>query len=357
MNRTIRVGTGDFTYRLVPDWPRIPDGLDLGDVADVQVDGRGDVHLLSRAANAIVVLDAGGDLVRLISYPHEGTLHGITLGSDRSLWCTDSELHVVVHLDQEGGVLGGLGVLGVPSDTGAVLGKHMSVKRGAGPFNRPTATALDSSGDIFVSDGYGNARIHRFTRDGRLVDSWGSPGQAPGQFRLPHSIALARDEEEMVVADRENSRLQFLGRDGSVRAEWTDVCRPNRVALDAFGNVFVAELGLRVARAECCDGIQFPPVGPGTPGSRVSVFSPEGALLARWGGSGEVCGPGEFYSAHGLAVDDLGSVYVAQVSRRASLSSGRSEPVTCHTVQKFEPVTAPHRRRRPAGAGCPPAAG
>ena len=96
---------------------------------------------------------------------------------------------------------------------------------------------------MYVADGYGNARVHRFSPDGRLLGSWGEPGAGPGQFHVPHGIAIDA-AGTVYVADRENSRLQLFSPAGEFLAEWTDVARPCEVAIDRDGNVFVAELGL-----------------------------------------------------------------------------------------------------------------
>src|SRR5207248_5131536 len=101
--------------------------------------------------------------------------------------------------------------------------------------------------DLYVTDGYGNARVHRFAPDGCLRHSWGDPGRAPGQFNLPHGIAVGPDGT-VYVADRENSRVQRFDPEGAFLSEWTDVARPCQVAVDARGNLLVAELGFQIGR-------------------------------------------------------------------------------------------------------------
>ena len=120
----------------------------------------------------------------------------------------------------EGRLLLTLGVSGRPSDTGATSPDYRTVQRGGPPFNYPTNVALSPEGDIYVSDGYGNARIHRFSPDGRLLHSWGQPGAGPGQFNVPHGIAIDR-QGIVLVADRENSRIQRFTPDGEFIDEWT----------------------------------------------------------------------------------------------------------------------------------------
>ena len=112
------------------------------------------------------------------------------------------------------------------------------------PFHYPTNVALAADGSLYISDGYGNARVHKFSSDGRLLLSWGEPGTGPGQFHLPHGIAVGPDGT-VAVADRENSRLQFFSPDGAFLREWTQIARPCQVAIDAEGVVYVAELGYK----------------------------------------------------------------------------------------------------------------
>ena len=158
---------------------------------------------------------------------------------------------------------------------------------------------------MYITDGYGNARVHKFAADGRLLFSWGEPGSGPGQFHLPHGIAT--DEQGRVyVADRENSRVQLFTTEGDFLAEWTDVARPCQVFV-AGGLVYVAELGFR---AGMWPGTTAP---AGAPGGRLSVFDASGKLLARWGGGDDPCAPGDFFAPHGVGVDSHGDVYVGEV--------------------------------------------
>ena len=111
------------------------------------------------------------------------------------------------------------------------------------PFHYPTNLALAPKGELYVSDGYGNARIHKFSAEGQLLFSWGEPGTAR-PFPIPHGIAVDR-QGTVFVADRENSRIQLFSPDGTYLREWTDVARPCQVFIDDAENVFVAELGFR----------------------------------------------------------------------------------------------------------------
>jgi DNA-binding beta-propeller fold protein YncE len=197
----------------------------------------------------------------------------------------------------------------------------------------PSACAISASGERYVTDGYGNARVHKFSPDGRLLFSrllfsWGEPGSGPGQFHLPHGIAI--DSQGIVyVADRENSRIQLFAPDGAYLSEWTDVARPCQVFIDAGDTVYVAELGFLAAMWPATSA-----PGPDAPGGRVSVFNRRGELLARWGGGRNPGAPGDFLAPHGIWVDSHGDLYVGEVVKSAA-GAGGPPPPACHALQKF----------------------
>jgi DNA-binding beta-propeller fold protein YncE len=195
----------------------------------------------------------------------------------------------------EGRVLLELGVPGKPSP-------YM----GGTPFHRCTHTALSPRGDIYVSDGYGNARVHKFSPDGKLLKSWGEPGTDPGQFNIVHNIVT--DAEGWVyVADRENHRVQVFDADGRYETQWLNLHRPCALycCRGARPRFVIGELGpgMNVNR-------QHPNIGP-----RLSFVDEKGKLLARLGGeNGPGLEPGKFIAPHGLALDSRGDIYVGEVS-------------------------------------------
>ncbi len=320
------VGAGPFRYRAVIDWEQLPAGWSFVEVAGVATDSKGRVYVFNRGEHPVIVFDRDG---RFLASWGEGIVvraHGIFISPDDMVYLTDDLDHTVRKFTTDGKLLQTLGTSGQPSDTG-VVGIDYRTIRGGPPFHRPTNVALAADGTLLVTDGYGNARVHRFAPAGRLLQSWGEPGRGPGQFNLPHGIDVDRDGR-VYVADRENSRIQVFTPGGEFITEWTDVVRPMQVFIDKQNNVFVAEVGWRAGRFPW----QEAPADP--PGARISIFDRDGRLQARWGGGVDPTAPGDFFAPHDIWVDDRGDVYVGEVVMSAGGNRGMVSP-TCHSLQKF----------------------
>jgi hypothetical protein len=258
--------------------------------------------------------------------------HGITIHAD-VVYCADDTDHTVRAFTLEGKLLWTLGTLNQPSDTGySPEGRSnlLSIRRGAGPFNRPTRLAVAPNGDLYVSDGYGNARIHRFSADRQLIQSWGEPGKEPGQFHLPHSVWVHTDGR-VFVCDRENDRVQIFSPSGELLTIWTNVTRPGDLWIDAAGHVFVGEMAWNMDETHL-NGQPFAEARS----AQMSVRDLEGNLLTRWGGD-DPCEPGSFASPHGLCLDSHGDLYVGEVIHTALSRGGRWHP-GCDALQKFARV-------------------
>src|SRR5262249_31654581 len=170
-------------------------------------------------------------------------------------------------------------------------------------------------------------RVHHFSARGELIRSWGTPGSGLGQFYIPHGIAAAADGR-VFVCDRENDRIQIFSPDGEYLDEWTDTQRPTHLVFDARGRAYVSELGWQPGQVSQRLGR----IEAELPG-RVSVYDPDGRVLARWGGA-DACAPGSFAAPHGVAVDSRGDLYVGEVTWTFAVSRGRA-PEGCHAFQKF----------------------
>lgn len=314
-------------YQPVLGWPTIPKELSWPEVAGVACDSHDRVYVFNRGIHPVAVFDADG---RFLSTWGEGQFirpHGIYIGPDDAIYCTDDGGHVVRKFTTDGFALLTLGD-GKPSDTGATSIDFRTIRRAAAPFHFPTNLALSGDGSMYVADGYGNARIHKFSPDGRLLFSWGTPGNGPGEFHVPHGIAVDGNGT-VYVADRENSRIQLFDPTGKYVAQWTDVARPCQIFIDRAQHLFVAELGWR---SGLWPGMSAP--SDEAPGGRVSIFDREGRLLARWGGGRNPCAAGDFFAPHGICCDRQGSIYVAEVVASAGANRGLVA-ADCHSLQKF----------------------
>ena len=208
-----------------------------------------------------------------------------------------------------------------------------SITHGGPPFNRPTNVAVAPNGELYVSDGYGNCRVHRFSAGGELIQSWGDPGTGPGQFNLPHGIWVLPDER-VLVADRENDRIQVFSPTGEYITEWLDVQRPTQIYSRGDGAVYVSELQWRTGAG----------VVPERQGGRRSS-RPASASTTRAAScssrleeiGGDACAPGSVGAPHSLAVDSEGSIYVGEVTHTFLISRGHA-PEGCHMFQKFARV-------------------
>ena len=271
------VGSGRYTYEMVEDWAKLPQGQSFDKVTSVAVDSRDRVYVFQRTDPPILVFGRDGNF---LSSWGNGTItfgHGIHIGRDDYIYLTDRDDHVAVKFTLDGKPVQVLGARGQPSDTGCTEDAG-TVPRAAGPFNMPTSMAPAPSGDLYVADGYRNSRVHRFSAGGALIHSWGSPGKrAPGEFHVPHCVWVNR-QGTVYVCDRDNSRVQVFTADGEFVAQWTDLDRPTSLYMDAEETVYVSELA-----------------------PRVGVWDKAGNLLACW----------ESPVTHFLYGDSAGDLYLA----------------------------------------------
>jgi hypothetical protein len=325
---SVVVGQGAWRYRADGHWPSLPQGWSFVEVPGVAADSAGNVLVFNRGEHPLIIFDQQGRFIRSWGEGQFVRPHGLTVGPDDAVYCVDDADHTVRKYTPDGRLVWKLGTSGQPSDTGARSVDYRHIRQAAGPFNFPTNLALAPDGEIYIADGYGNARIHRYTSDGQFVSSWGEPGNGAGQFHVPHGIAVD-SQKTVYVADRENSRLQLFSPEGKFLDQWTDVARPCQVRIDSRGNVFVAELGFR---AGMFAGNQ-PPPGSST-GGRVSIFDRAGQLQARWGGGDNPCQAGDFYAPHDIWIDPSSDLYVGEVAMSAGGNRGLV-PSHCHVLQKF----------------------
>jgi len=302
------------------------DAPDAPDVADVAVASSGDVLLLTRNPSVVTVFDSSGQFVRQFGADLlSARPHGIAVGFDDTVYVVDELAHAVWCFTADGTHTATLGAPNVHSDTGyvhegSIYTKTLSVTRAGAPFHRPTAVAVSPNGERYVTDGYGNAAVHRFAANGTFMHSFGGPGSDPGQFRLPHALVVTANTQ-VVVADRENDRLQVFDATGTVLDVWNDVQRPCALGLDASGHVYVGELTWWPGDRSFRRGVNYAQAP-----ARISVFTQDGTLLHREVSGGDGTGEGEFIAPHGLAVTTDGSVLLAEVAHSFCVARGIEQP-------------------------------
>ncbi len=287
----MKIGSGDFTYEVAMEWAKLPEGWSFREVADVAVDGEDNVYVFNRGDHPMIVFDSAGKFIRSWGEDTFSRAHGVTVGPDGTLWCADDGDHTVRQCTPEGKVLLTIGTPNKPAP-------YQSGK----PFNRPTKVAFGTDGGMYISDGYGNAKVHRFTAAGKHKSSWGDYGTDPGEFNLVHSVCTDADGK-VYIADRENSRVQVFDSEGKYITQWNNMYRPCGLHID--GELcYIGELPSHL------------PVNADYPniGCRVSIYDLKGNLLARAGAPLRGEAPDQFIAPHGIAVDSKGDVYVGEVS-------------------------------------------
>jgi hypothetical protein len=294
---TVTLGSGRYRFEVQENWGELPAGWELNDVAAVAVDKQDRVYVFNRGAHPMIVFDREGYFLRSWGEGLFSRAHGLHIGPDEHLYCTDDGDHTVRKCTLDGKVLLTIGIPGKPAP-------HMS----GDPFNRCTHTALSPGGDIYVSDGYGNARVHKYSPDGKLLHTWGEPGCDPGQFNIVHNICCDRDGW-VYVADRENHRVQVFDGGGKYETQWNNMHRPCGLycGTERTPLFYIGEIGptMPVNR-------DVPNLGP-----RISIVTHEGKLLGRLGDVRAGTRLDQFIAPHGLAVDSRGDLYVGEVSYTA----------------------------------------
>jgi hypothetical protein len=273
-----QLGTGQYKYELIRDFFKLPNGERFGLVSRVAADSHDRIYVFQRRDPPVVVFDRDGTYLGTWGSGEVTDPHGLKIVDD-VVYTTDRSDSVAKSFTLDGKPLLTLGQRGVHSDTGCT-GAPWLAPRAAGPFNHPTEMISHPNGDIYVTDGYRNARVHRFTGDGKLVTSWGAPGKADGEFHLPHSIAID-DDGKLYVADRANRRIQIFTPDGGFLGQWTGMGGPNDISRGKDGNYYIAEQE-----------------ADGNP-AYVTVRDQNGSVLARMASR----------HVHGIGVDSRGDIY------------------------------------------------
>jgi DNA-binding beta-propeller fold protein YncE len=262
------VGTGAYVYDILRPWGVLPAGQSFGLISHVAVDSKDRVYFYQRKDPPVLVFDGDGNFLSGWGDGRLRDAHGIYIGPDDHVYVCNRDEHEVLKLTSEGRIVLTLGQRGRPALQA--------------PFNHPADVAVAPNGDIYVADGYGNSAVHRFSAEGKHLASWGMRGAGRGQFTTPHGIWVDA-RERVLVADRENNRVQLFSPEGDVYGEWGDLYHPMDVYVDRDGTVYVTD--------------QIP---------RITMYAPDGRLLAR--------GRPAAYGAHGVWGDSRGNLYLAEMN-------------------------------------------
>lgn len=266
-------------HQVVADWAKLPKGWNFGEVSGVATDKMDNVWVFNRGAHPVMQFDRDGKFLQAWPDIKIISSHGIRVDPDGNLWLIDVKGHVLIKCTPEGRVLMVLG------NRQGIAGDNDSKDA----FNEPTAIAFGKNGDLFVSDGYKNARVIKFNKDGEYIAHWGRKGTGDGEFNLVHDVCLDSDER-VYVADRTNERIQIFDKDGKFLGKWTGLGAPWGLAYSA--------------KEKClymCDGLN----------NRIVKLSMDGKILGTLGGYGKI--PGKLDFVHHLALDSTGALYAAEI--------------------------------------------
>ena len=236
----------DNPYRVEAGWAKFPAGKKWGSTSAVDVDRDGNIWAFERCGDRSC---AGSNLAPIFKFDPSGKVlstfgagtflfpHGMHVDHEGNVWATDAEEeakdgkgHIVVKFNPQGKVL-------------LVLGKPGVAGAGPDTFNRPSAVVTAPNGDVFVADGHGgksNARIVKFSKDGRFIKTWGKKGTGRGEFDELHAIAID-SKGRVFVGDRGNSRVKIFDQDGNLLDEWAQFGRPSGIFIDKNDNMYVTD--------------------------------------------------------------------------------------------------------------------
>jgi len=301
-------------YRTIENWARMPEGRTWGSTSAVDVDRDGKSIWVAERCGANTCV--GSSLPTVLKFDASGTLltsfaagmfifpHGIHVDRDGNIWIADGTPpgrgtpppagagHTVVKFSPDGKVLMTLGTPGGAMEPGY--------------FFQPNDVLVAPDGAIFVSEGHGgpNSRILKFTKDGRLMKTWGKKGTLPGEFDQPHALAMD-SKGRLFVGDRGNNRIQIFDQDGKFLEQWTEFSRPSGIYIDKDDTIYVTDSesgSVARDRTDWKRGIRIGRISD----RKVIAFIPDPVE--------NVTGTS---AAEGVAVDAAGNIYGAEVGSKS----------------------------------------
>jgi DNA-binding beta-propeller fold protein YncE len=319
-----------IAFTSVPNYPNLPDGMNFGEVAGVAVNSQGHVFVFSRsnsstgpafgaAAAQLFEFDQQGKYVREIGkglYAWSEA-HSVRIDRNDNIWAIDKGSNMIVKFNPQGRVVWVFGRKQEAADGAEPLG-HPDPPLSAvdGLFRQPTDVAWDSQGNTYITDGYVNSRVAKIDKNGDWAKSWGTKGNAPGQFNLPHAIAIDL-QDNIYVGDRSNRRIQVFDTDGGFKRMFTIDVPPDPASRAVNGETPTGDRLKRVIGAPNSICITPGPnqvlfVGESTYPGRIFKVALDGKVLGVIGRSGRNLG--QFSGAHALACPSEHEVYAAETS-------------------------------------------
>ncbi len=273
----------EMHYQPVPDFFKLPANFALGEVPGVAMDSLGHIFIFHRGENPLMEFGPDGEFVKAWDVGTVVKAHGLYIDTENNIWLVDVENHTVRKFGRDGNLLLALGTPGEPGED-------------ASHFNQPTDVAVGPGGEIYISDGYVNSRVVKYSAEGNFIASWGKKGKRQGEFNLPHAIAVDSNGR-VYVADRGNKRIQVFTSDGAFISEWKNVGTPYGFYMSPDDEFYVTDGGR----------------------NRLMKMDLQGNVMEWMGHAGS--GPGQFKLPHDVCVTPDGDIFVSEI--------------TNHRVQKF----------------------
>jgi len=327
-----QTSTPEIPFETVPDFFKYPSDMNFGELSSVAVNSKGHVFILSRSnsmgnvfggrATQLFEFDEKGQFIREIGKGVYGFAfgHGVRVDRDDNVWVVDKGTNMVMKFNQTGHVTMALGRREEATDQHEYPDRTKASVQVNGMFNQPTDVAWDSVGNIFISDGYVNSRVAKYDKTGAWVKSWGQRGFAPGEFNLPHNIAVD-SSDRVYVADRANGRIQVFDTDGKFLKQIViDVpAPPGAKPLLGYqippapnvppGSILTYRPGAPAAICIPPGQSQVMYVGDLFP-ARIYKLTLDGKVLGVFGRAGKM--PGQISGIHGLACPSENVVFTAE---------------------------------------------
>ena len=287
-------------YEVDATWPIRPAKIPWSDMPGVAIDKAGNIWCYTRTQPAIQVYSQKGELVKSWKTEANSTAHQIKIDKEGNVWLSDIGLHLVRKFTPDGKELMHIGTPGE-------LGNDET------HLNKPTDMAIASNGDVFISDGYGNARIVHCDKTGKFIKAWGTLGNTDGRFSIPHAIAID-SKNNIYVADRNNVRIQVYDTDGKLKASWKNIIVPWGFCITENDDIWVC--GSTPMKWRFDPKYPTAPLGCPPKDQVFMKFRPDGKLQQMWAIPKATDGkeqPGELNWVHCLALDQDGNIYSGDI--------------------------------------------